>query len=109
MLLQTSLLSLMSQTAVPIDLTTHPEVQTARVTAGQGYFPVVVKAPAGRAVVVLQGGGGHIGIGGRLALFFSKDGIVWFGKRMVVDTSADNRHPEFGITPTGRFLLGFHH
>jgi len=109
MLLQTILLSLMSQTAVPIDLTTHPEVQTALVTAGQGYFPVVDKAPDGRAVVVLRGGGGHIGIGGRLDLFFSKDGIAWFGKRTAVDTSADDRNPAFGITPTGRFLLGFHH
>ena len=109
MLLQAILISLVCQTAVPIDLTTHTEVQTAIVTAGQGYFPVVDKVSDGRAVVVLRGGGGHIGIGGRLDLFFSNDGVTWFGKRTAVDTSADDRNPAFGITPTGRFLLGFHH
>ena len=102
------MLSVMSPTAVSIDLTTHPEVQTAVVTDGQGYFPVIDKAPNGRAVVVLRGGGGYLGIGGRLDLFFSKNGIVWFGKHTIVDTSADDRNPAFGITPKGRFFLGFH-
>jgi len=109
MLLQSLLLSLIAQAAAPIDLTTHPNVQHSIVCQSQGFFPVIDKAPDGRAVVVLRGGGGHLGIGGRLDLFFSKDGLEWFGKRTAVDTSADDRNPAFGITPEGRFLLGFHH
>ncbi len=109
MLLQSVLLSLISQVAAPIDLGAHPEVRSSMVAEGQGHFPVIDLAPDGRAVVVLRGGGGHLGIGGRLDLFFSNDGLLWYGKRTAVDTSADDRNPAFGITPEGRFLLGFHH
>ncbi|MCC6444770.1 MAG: exo-alpha-sialidase [Armatimonadetes bacterium] len=91
-----------------VDLTEAPGVQNAIVTEGQGHFPVIDKTPDDRAAVVLRGGGGHINIGGRLDLFFSEDGLKWYGKRTAVDTCADDRNPAFGITPKGRFMLGFH-
>ncbi len=92
-----------------IDLTATPGLQTSTVCNGQGYFPVMDKNPHGGVVVVLRGGGGHINIGGRLDMFFSDDGLVWQKKRTAVDTSADDRNPAFGVTPSGRILLGFHH
>ncbi|MFH1738702.1 MAG: sialidase family protein [bacterium] len=92
-----------------VDLTQAPGVRTAIVVHGQGYFPVLDRTPDGELVVVLRGGGGHLGIGGRLDLLFSRDGLTWYGMRTAVDTAADDRNPAFGITPSGRFLLGIHH
>jgi len=91
-----------------VDLTGIPGAQTAIVAEGQGHFPVLDRTPDGRAAVVLRGGGGHINVGGRLDLFFSDDGLRWYGKRTAIDTCVDDRNPAFGITPKGRFLLGFH-
>jgi len=103
------LLAAVAATEPSIDLTQVEGFQSNVVTHHQGYFPVIDKTPDGRAVAILRGGGGHIGIGGRLDLFFSNDGIAWHSKRTAVDTSADDRNPAFGITPDGRFLLGIHH
>lgn len=91
-----------------IDLTNAPGVETAIVTHGRGYFPVVALAPDGSAVVVLRGGGGHMGTGGRLDLLSSADGLTWTASRTAVDTCSDDRNPAFGITTSGRYLLGFH-
>lgn len=109
MLYIAAILSILAAPAAPVDLTSAPGVETAIVTEGQGYFPVVDKTPDGRAVVILRGGGGHIGIGGRLDLLFSQDGLTWTNFKTAIDTSADDRNPAFGITPDGRFLLGIHH
>lgn len=100
---------LISQTPNVIDLTQAPGVESSVVVYGQGYFPVMDRMPDGQLAVVLRGGGGHLGIGGRLDLLFSRDGLTWSGKRTAIDTSADDRNPAFGITPKGRLLLGIHH
>ena len=91
-----------------IDLTTHTGFRSAVVVHGQGYFPVLDRMPDGRAVVMLRGGGGHINVNGRLDLLYSDDGLRWYGKRTAIDTCADDRNPAFGVTPSGRLLLGFH-
>ena len=100
---------LIAQSPNVVDLTAAPGVETALVVSGQGYFPVLDKMPDGELVVVFRGGGGHINIHGRLDLLFSSDGLVWHGKRVAVDTAADDRNPAFGVTPSGRLLLGIHH
>jgi len=105
----TVLLAVAAASPEVVDLTTAPGVGTAIVCRGQGYFPVVDRTPDGRAAAVLRGGGGHLGIGGRLDLFFSDDGFIWYGKRTAVDTAADDRNPAFCVAPNGRFLLGIHH
>jgi len=104
-----SLMIIAQATAPVADLTQAPGFQTSVVVNGQGYFPVMDKMPDGRAVVILRGGGGHLGIGGRLDLLFSDDGLKWYGMRTAVDTSADDRNPAFGVTPEGRLLVGIHH
>ena len=103
------LIVLVTQSPHIVDLTDAPGVETAIVIQGQGYFPVLDKTPDGDLVVVLRGGGGHLGIGGRLDLLFSHDGLIWTGMRTAIDTSADDRNPAFGVTPNGRLLLGIHH
>ncbi len=102
-------LILITQATPVADLTQVSGFKSTTVVDGQGYFPVMDKMPDGRAVVVLRGGGGHLGIGGRLDLLFSHDGLLWHSKRTAVDTSADDRNPSFGVTPDGRLLLGIHH
>lgn len=100
---------ILTQTPNVVDLTHTPGVEASVVIYGQGYFPVMDKTPDGELAVVLRGGAGHLGIGGRLDLLFSKDGLLWHGMRNAVDTAADDRNPAFGINPSGRFLLGIHH
>ncbi|MCA9434492.1 MAG: exo-alpha-sialidase [Candidatus Omnitrophica bacterium] len=102
-------LIMITQATPTADLTQVEGWRQNVVINGEGYFPVMDKMPDGRAVVVLRGGGGHLGIGGRLDLLFSHDGVLWHSKRTAVDTSADDRNPAFGVTPEGRLLLGIHH
>lgn len=103
-----SILICLAQPAHVTDLTVGAGYQSSVAAQGQGYFPVIAKHPDGRVVVVMRGGAGHMGVGGRLDLVFSADGLTWNGKLTAIDTATDDRNPAFGITPKGRLLLGFY-
>lgn len=98
-----------AETPELIDALSLPSTEVTVAVEGQGYFPVAV-AKGERIGVVLRGGGGHLGRGGRLDLIWSSDGgKTWTKPTTIVDTSEDDRNPAVGVTATGRLLLGFHH
>ena len=98
-----------SETPNLVDALSLPSTEVTVAVEGQGYFPVVV-AVGQRIGVVLRGGGGHLGRGGRLDLVWSPDGgKTWTKPATIVDTPEDDRNPAVGVTAAGRLLLGFHH
>ena len=79
------------------------------VVSGQGYFPVAIRLQDKRIAVVLRGGAGHLGIGGRLDIVFSDDeGKTWTKPTTVVDSPFDDRNPAFGQADNGMLVVGFY-
>jgi hypothetical protein len=83
-------------------------VENRLVVGGQGFFPVACRLRDGRIAVVLRGGAGHVGIGGRLDVVFSADdGRTWTKPAVVVDSPADDRNPAFGLAADGALVVAF--
>ena len=77
-------------------------------TAGQGYFPVLIRMKNGELAAVVRGGAPHVGVGGRLDFIKSSDGgRTWTKPKTVADVPPDSRNPAFGQAPDGRLVLGF--
>jgi hypothetical protein len=77
-------------------------------TAGQGYFPVLIRMQNGELAAVVRGGAPHVGVGGRLAFIKSSDGgKTWSKPKTVADIPPDSRNPAFGQAPDGRLVIGF--
>jgi photosystem II stability/assembly factor-like uncharacterized protein len=85
-----------------------PSLERSPVVAGPGYFPVALRLHDGRIAVVLRGGAGHLGIGGRLDMVFSSDeGKSWTRPALVVDSPLDDRNPALGQAPDGSLVVAY--
>jgi len=76
---------------------------------GQGYFPVIAGLGGSECVVVLRGGSGHMGLGGRLDAVRSTDGgLTWEPPVTVADSERDDRNPALGVAADGALVLAYH-
>ncbi len=79
------------------------------VVSGQGYFPVIAANESGEILVVLRGGAGHLGLGGRLDAVRSTDGgLTWTEPVTIADSIRDDRNPAMGFNADGIAILGYH-
>jgi hypothetical protein len=79
------------------------------VTSGQGYFPVIAATQIDDLLVVMRGGSGHMGLGGRLDAVRSADGgRTWTQPTTIADSERDDRNPALGFTADGVAILGYH-
>jgi hypothetical protein len=85
-----------------------PSLERSLVISGQGYFPVALRLQDGRIAVVVRGGAGHLGIGGRLDMVFSADeGKSWTRPTLVVDSPEDDRNPALGQARDGSLVVAY--
>ena len=92
-----------------IDVRHLPGSEVVDVIRGQGYFPVIAALGEEELLVVLRGGAGHIGIGGRLDVVRSADsGRTWGTPTTVADSERDDRNPALGLTEDGVLVLAYH-
>lgn len=92
-----------------IDVRCLPGSEVVDVIQGQGYFPVIAALGEEELVVVLRGGAGHIGLGGRLDVVQSTDsGRTWGPPRTIADSERDDRNPALGVTEDGTVVLAYH-
>ena len=85
-----------------------PSVKHIVVSEQSGYFPVLTNL-AEMMFSVYRSGGGHLGVGGALAMRWSVDsGLSWQSPDIVIDGPADDRNPAVGLTPTGRIIVAYH-
>lgn len=93
----------------PLDIRALPGTTITDVVAGQGYFPVIACLGGRELLVVLRGGAGHIGLGGRLDVVRSTDGGETWGETLTVaDSERDDRNPAMGVAPDGAIVLAYH-
>ena len=92
-----------------IDIRQLPGTQAVDAIRGQGYFPVITALGDEELLVVLRGGAGHIGLGGRLDIIRSTDGgATWSAPLTVADSERDDRNPALGLTQDGALVLAYH-
>lgn len=92
----------------PIDVRTLPGALERTVIEGQGFFPVIAATGDEELIVVLRGGAGHVGLGGRLDVARSRDGgVTWGAPVTAADSERDDRNPALGIAPDGTLLLAY--
>lgn len=92
-----------------VDIRQLPGTQVIDAIRGQGYFPVITALGDEELLVVLRGGAGHIGLGGRLDVIRSTDGgATWGAPLTVADSERDDRNPALGLTQDGALVLAYH-
>lgn len=92
-----------------VDLGRLRSTSVNTVISGQGYFPVIAASDTDELLVVLRGGAGHVGLGGRLDAVRSIDGgITWTDPVTIVDTERDDRNPALGYSADRTAILGYH-
>jgi hypothetical protein len=92
-----------------LDIRELPGAFEARVTDGQGFFPVIAALGDDRLLVVLRGGAGHVGRAGRLDVVCSDDGgRSWSPPLTVADSEQDDRNPALGVAADGMLTLAYH-
>src|SRR5438128_12324665 len=92
-----------------IDVRKLPGTAESCVTEGQGFFPVIAALGPRELLVVLRGGAGHIGLGGRLDVVRSMDGgQTWGAPLTVADSERDDRNPALGSAADGTLVLAYH-
>ena len=92
-----------------IDIRYLPGTTVTDVVRGQGYFPVIAGLGGQECVVVLRGGAGHMGLGGRLDSVRSTDGgTTWQAPVTIVDSERDDRNPALGLATDGTLVLAYH-
>ena len=93
----------------PVDVRELEGTAVADVVRGQGYFPVIAGLGGDECVVVLRGGAGHLGLGGRLDAVRSIDGgLTWEDPVTVADSERDDRNPALGVAADGSLVLAYH-
>jgi len=72
------------------------------VVAGLGYFPVIAASDTDNLLVILRGGAGHLGLGGRLDAVRSSDGGATWTEPVTIGilqwVSAQTEQPYSAIT-----------
>lgn len=92
-----------------IDVLKLAGTATADVTSDKGYFPVICGLGGSECLVVLRGGAGHLGLGGRLDVVHSADGgRTWAEPITVADSERDDRNPALGRAADGTLVLAYH-
>jgi len=92
-----------------IDVANLPGSSTHTVVSGRGYFPVIAHLGGQELLVVLRGGAGHMGLGGRLDAVRSTDGgETWSAPVTVADSERDDRNPALGIARDGTIVIAYH-
>lgn len=92
-----------------LDLRTLPGSFITHAVTGQGYFPVIAALGGQRLALVMRGGAGHVGLGGRLDVVRSEDGgRSWTTPVTAADSQRDDRNPGFGLAPDGTLVLAYH-
>lgn len=92
-----------------VDVRRLPGASEHTVVSGQGYFPVIAVDETDNLLVVLRGGAGHLGLGGRLDAVRSNDGgRTWTAPTTIVDTDRDDRNPALGYNADGIAVLAYH-
>ena len=92
-----------------VDIRKLVGTSVTQVVAGQGYFPVIAGLGGKECVVVLRGGAGHLGLGGRLDAVRSTDGgASWEAPVTITDSERDDRNPALGVAADGSLVLAYH-
>ena len=92
-----------------VDIRDLPGTTVTDVVRGQGYFPVIAGLGGQECVVVLRGGAGHMGLGGRLDSVRSTDGgTTWEAPVTIVDSERDDRNPALGVAADSTLVLAYH-
>ncbi len=92
-----------------IDIRTLKSTVETIVVGGHGYFPVIAVTGSNELLVVVRGGAGHMGLGGRLDAVRSTDGgATWTQPAVIADSERDDRNPALGVAPDGTAVLAYH-